>query len=51
MQWMIGNRARIREAVIKRDLTMASLSGTFNMIHPDPTVRKVGLHSLRVLAG
>jgi sugar phosphate isomerase/epimerase len=42
--------ARIRDAVIKRHLTMASLSGTFNMIHPDPAVREVGLHSLRVLA-
>ncbi len=43
--------ARIREATIERDLTIASLSGTFNMIHPDPAVREAGLRSLRVLAG
>ena len=41
----------IREAMLARDLTMASLSGTFNMIHPDPAVREEGLRCLRVLAG
>jgi sugar phosphate isomerase/epimerase len=42
--------ARIRAAMDARKLRMASLSGTFNMIHPDPTVREAGLTSLRVLA-
>ena len=32
-------------------LEMAALSGTFNMIHPDPQQREAGLRRLRVLAG
>ena len=27
---------RIREEMDRRDLTMSAVSGTFNMIHPDP---------------
>ncbi len=46
-----GTVARVREAIIDRKLNMASLSGTFNMIHPDPAVREAGLRSLCVLAG
>ena len=42
--------ARIRAAMDERKLRMASLSGTFNIIHPDPAVREAGLQSLRVLA-
>lgn len=41
--------AAIRDAFVTRDLTMEALSGTFNMIHPDPTVRTQGVQSLRVL--
>lgn len=42
--------ARIRSALAERGLTMASLSGTFNMAHPDPAEREAGLRRLRVLA-
>ncbi len=42
---------RIREAFAHRGLTMAAISGTFNMIHPDPVRRRIGLERLRVLAG
>lgn len=41
--------AAIRDAFAARNLTMEALSGTFNMIHPDPTVRAQGGHRLRVL--
>lgn len=40
----------IRAAMAARGLTMAALSGTFNMIHPDPRQRREGLDRLRVLA-
>src|SRR5262245_47051109 len=33
-----------------RKLTMAAVSGTFNMIHPDPAKRRDGMQRLRVLA-
>ena len=39
--------SRIRNAFTERGLTMAALSGTFNMIHPDPTERAAGLAGLR----
>jgi sugar phosphate isomerase/epimerase len=39
--------ARIRNAFAERGLTMAALSGTFNMIHPDPAERAAGLAGLR----
>jgi sugar phosphate isomerase/epimerase len=42
---------RIRKALSARGLRMAAVSGTFNMIHPDPEHRKTGLARLRVLAG
>jgi sugar phosphate isomerase/epimerase len=38
--------ARVRRAVEERQLTLASLSGTYNMIHPDPAVRADGRHRL-----
>ncbi len=41
--------ARVREAFVERALTMDALSGTFNMIHPDPAERAEGLRRLRVL--
>ncbi len=42
--------ARIRAALAARSLTMAALSGTFNMIHPDLQQREDGLRQLGVLA-
>jgi sugar phosphate isomerase/epimerase len=41
---------RIREEMNKRNLTMSAVSGTFNMIHPDPKMRRDGLRRLGVLA-
>lgn len=41
---------RIGRAVDARGLTMAAVSGTFNMCHPDPLRRQDGLARLRVLA-
>lgn len=40
----------IRAALAARGIGMAALSGTFNMIHPDPAVRDDGLRRLDVLA-
>ncbi len=37
-------------ALVARGISMAALSGTFNMIHPDPAVRDDGLRRLDVLA-
>ncbi len=42
---------RIREAMERRDLSMSAVSGTFNMIHPDPEERRSGLRRLGTLAG
>jgi len=42
---------RIRAAHAARGIEMAAVSGTFNMIHPDPAVRAAGLRRLGVLAG
>ena len=41
--------ARVAEAFAARGLTMAAVSGTFNMAHPDPAVRSDGLAGLRCL--
>jgi sugar phosphate isomerase/epimerase len=40
----------IGEAATERNLTLAGVSGTFNMIHPDVSVRETGLRRLDVLA-
>jgi sugar phosphate isomerase/epimerase len=40
----------IRQALAERDIRMAAVSGTFNMIHPDPEERQDGLSRLRMLA-
>ena len=40
---------RIREEMNRRNLTMSTVSGTFNMIHPDPERRGDGLRRLEVL--
>ena len=42
---------RIRHALDQRKLQAVAVSGTFNMIHPDPGQRRDGLRRLRVLAG
>jgi sugar phosphate isomerase/epimerase len=39
----------IRESLAARSITMSSLSGTYNMIHPDLTAREEGLRQLGVL--
>lgn len=41
---------RIREAAGARGIAIETLSGTFNMIHPELGVRRHGLDRLRVLA-
>ncbi|MGJ5816401.1 sugar phosphate isomerase/epimerase family protein [Paludibaculum fermentans] len=41
---------RIRRAASARGLGVASLTGTFNMCHPDAEQRRVGLRRLRILA-
>jgi sugar phosphate isomerase/epimerase len=43
--------AAIHEELQKRGLAMTAISGTFNIIHPDPHARAQGLERLRVLAG
>ena len=40
----------IRGEMDKRNLTMAAVSGTFNMVHPDAEKRRDGLRRLGVLA-
>ena len=45
-----GLLVRIRAALEARGLEMAAVSGTFNMIHPDPRRREEGLRRLAVLA-
>ena len=42
--------ATIRLELAARGIDMAAVSGTFNMIHPDPEQRRAGLRRLRVLA-
>ena len=42
--------ARIRSEATSRGITIAAVSGTYNMIHPDPEQRQAGLRRLRVLA-
>jgi sugar phosphate isomerase/epimerase len=41
--------AAIRAASLETGVTIAAVSGTYNMIHPDPAVRSAGLRRLRVL--
>jgi sugar phosphate isomerase/epimerase len=42
--------ARIRSEATSRVINIAAVSGTYNMIHPDPRQRQAGLRRLRVLA-
>jgi sugar phosphate isomerase/epimerase len=44
-----GLAARVRAALAARGLQMAAVSGTYNMIHPDPRRREDGLRRLAVL--
>ncbi|HLN31138.1 MAG TPA: sugar phosphate isomerase/epimerase [Gemmataceae bacterium] len=46
-----GLADQIRQQTARRGITMAAVSGTFNMIHPDLVKRRDGLRRLRVLAG
>jgi sugar phosphate isomerase/epimerase len=41
---------RIHEASLSRDIEIVAISGTYNMIHPDPQVQQTGLRRLRTLA-
>jgi sugar phosphate isomerase/epimerase len=41
---------RIHEASLSRDIEIVAVSGTYNMIHPDPHVQQTGLRRLRTLA-
>lgn len=45
-----GLPGRIHRAAVDRNIKIASVTGTFNMAHPDPEQRKQGLRSLRVIA-
>ena len=42
--------ARIRAGLAQRDIALAALSGTFNIIHPDTQERDRGFQRLRQLA-
>jgi sugar phosphate isomerase/epimerase len=42
---------RIRKAAAEHRIDIAAVSGTFNMIHPDPKQRRDGLRKLGVVAG
>lgn len=42
--------AEIRDAASAAGLTIAGIGGTWNMIHPDPTLRAEGMASLRAIA-
>src|SRR5256885_1183532 len=41
---------RIHKEATSRQISIAAVSGTYNMIHPDPKQRQKGLRRLRVLA-
>jgi len=45
-----GLPLRIRREASARGIAVASVTGTFNMTHPDPEHRRAGLKRLRVLA-
>jgi sugar phosphate isomerase/epimerase len=40
----------IHDVSMSRGIEIATISGTYNMIHPDPEVRQAGLRRLKVLA-
>lgn len=41
---------RFRREATTRGVTIGSITGTFNMCHPDPEQRRIGLRRLRILA-
>lgn len=43
--------AAVARAAAETGVAIAAVSGTYNMIHPDPGVRKAGLRRLEVLIG
>lgn len=43
--------SRVRDELARRDLTMAAVSGTYNMAHPDAAVRDAGCRRLGALIG
>jgi sugar phosphate isomerase/epimerase len=45
-----GLCSSIREEMTGKNISMAAVSGTFNMIHPDPEERRKGFNQLKVLA-
>jgi sugar phosphate isomerase/epimerase len=45
-----GVVAQISDAVKESGVSLCALSATYNMIHPDPSVREKGLGALRALA-
>lgn len=45
-----GVVTRVRQAANRAGVAIAAVSGTYNMIHPDPSVRESGLRRLRALA-
>jgi sugar phosphate isomerase/epimerase len=45
-----GRCDRIRTAFATRNITIAAISGHFNMIHPDVQIRQAGLRGLALLA-
>lgn len=49
-QMPAGLPRRINRAAADRQIKIASVTGTFNMAHPDPEERKTGLRRLRVIA-
>jgi sugar phosphate isomerase/epimerase len=50
-EWLAAHLcARIRAAFDAREMTIAAISGHFNMIHPDLQIRQAGVHGLRLLA-
>lgn len=41
--------AEVKRASVQTGITLAAVSGTYNMIHPDPAIRSAGLRRLEVL--
>lgn len=46
----IAGAGAIRRELAARNISMAAVSGTFNMIHPDRSARREGMERLRTLA-
>jgi sugar phosphate isomerase/epimerase len=46
-----GVAEAVATAAKQANMDVVAVSGTYNMIHPDPSVRSAGLRRLRVLAG